>query len=422
MLKIKLINVPIKGLPYTFERGGETRTFLTALFKNNGEYKDTNWVITEGGDLNNTRYRAVYGAVTTWIDISEHNGTTAAVHAQLPNDKIWQINLIRLLRNYCESTTSSEHKPYIESYESDNQLSPEVIDELAKAITPTKGFAERQYVLCDPDEPFFVLLGRDPQAPRLVDNWANLRSYSTDPDDAPKSKQAKEIAVAMAKYREANPTRGLSKQVYEQILQLSEKRDKVILEGFPIVNDNNKAFFIDSELVEPTALEGNIFTAPLRMNCQMDLIALSLRPDVSATAELSPDIAIKNIYMQIDDAVVKFPLDGAIKYLRTVPGHPDFVIVNLSQFFDIDNNTVDQHGVKLKFLKGEKIKFTVSANIRGDISKSMGSTQVLAGNTQIVNVNAAYPQDIPNLEELVEVVKGAKFIGFDLHYELVQLA
>lgn len=31
------------------------------------------------------------------------------------------------------------------------------------------------YENADPDEPMFILLGRDPDGPRLVDEWANAR-------------------------------------------------------------------------------------------------------------------------------------------------------------------------------------------------------------------------------------------------------
>jgi hypothetical protein len=53
------------------------------------------------------------------------------------------------------------------------------------------------YANAHPDEPMFVLLGRDPIAPFLVGWWAGLRS-SLDPNaDEAKLKEALEVAHAM---------------------------------------------------------------------------------------------------------------------------------------------------------------------------------------------------------------------------------
>lgn len=51
------------------------------------------------------------------------------------------------------------------------------------------------YANADPDEPMFVLLGRDPFAPDLVDTWADLREAAG--DDPRKVQEARQCAEAM---------------------------------------------------------------------------------------------------------------------------------------------------------------------------------------------------------------------------------
>src|SRR5271154_947158 len=53
------------------------------------------------------------------------------------------------------------------------------------------------YAVADPDEPMFVLLGRDPIAPFLVGWWAGLKSVHDPNADAAKIKEAMETAKAM---------------------------------------------------------------------------------------------------------------------------------------------------------------------------------------------------------------------------------
>lgn len=54
------------------------------------------------------------------------------------------------------------------------------------------------YANADPDEPMFVLLGRDPDAVILVRLWALLRAHRNDPDDETKIKEAIACSDAMA--------------------------------------------------------------------------------------------------------------------------------------------------------------------------------------------------------------------------------
>lgn len=55
------------------------------------------------------------------------------------------------------------------------------------------------YSKADPDEPMFVLLGRDPLAPFLVSLWASLRQQLRDEDD-PKAAEANLCAESMVSY------------------------------------------------------------------------------------------------------------------------------------------------------------------------------------------------------------------------------
>lgn len=51
------------------------------------------------------------------------------------------------------------------------------------------------YENAHPDEPMFILLGRDPFAPDLVAAWADLREAAG--DDPEKVREARECAAAM---------------------------------------------------------------------------------------------------------------------------------------------------------------------------------------------------------------------------------
>lgn len=91
---------------------------------------------------------------------------------------------------------------------------PAILDEWAKMMTPTEGFSERQYIINNKDEPFFVLLGRDPQAPGLVNAWADLRECCPT-DDKVKIDEARQIANAMEEYKKNVPKPGMSIEEYE---------------------------------------------------------------------------------------------------------------------------------------------------------------------------------------------------------------
>lgn len=56
------------------------------------------------------------------------------------------------------------------------------------------------YKAAEPDEPMFVLLARDPQAPDLVRQWAARRQNT----ESKKAKEAFDCANAMIKWRKEN--------------------------------------------------------------------------------------------------------------------------------------------------------------------------------------------------------------------------
>jgi hypothetical protein len=78
----------------------------------------------------------------------------------------------------------------------------------AKLAIAKQHLASTEVIHRQPGEPFFVLQGRDPQAPGLVYRWAVDRSKLEGADHS-KVMEAKTIAHAMRDFKEANPTIGL---------------------------------------------------------------------------------------------------------------------------------------------------------------------------------------------------------------------
>ncbi len=62
------------------------------------------------------------------------------------------------------------------------------------------------------NEPSFVLLGRDPQAPDLVEQWA-IKRQELEPTSG-KPSMARDIAEKMRTYKVANPGKGMSADLY----------------------------------------------------------------------------------------------------------------------------------------------------------------------------------------------------------------
>lgn len=74
-------------------------------------------------------------------------------------------------------------------------------------------YEEHEYIICEKGEPFFVLLGRDPQAPTLVAKWAHMRAKM---EDTPKVQDAFRKAYEMVEWKGTHPDIGLSKEIYDQ--------------------------------------------------------------------------------------------------------------------------------------------------------------------------------------------------------------
>ena len=90
---------------------------------------------------------------------------------------------------------------------SDVLFSEEIWDTPDTTITPTM-------LHHHPDEPFFVLLGRDPQAPDLVKTWAADRER-VEPA-SPKIAEALQCAVAMMNYKTLHPDMGVSRELFKK--------------------------------------------------------------------------------------------------------------------------------------------------------------------------------------------------------------
>lgn len=59
------------------------------------------------------------------------------------------------------------------------------------------------YENADPDEPMFVLLARDPMAPRLVEQWAREREWAG--EKPAKVDEARQCAHAMRQWTAGGP-------------------------------------------------------------------------------------------------------------------------------------------------------------------------------------------------------------------------
>ena len=72
--------------------------------------------------------------------------------------------------------------------------------------------AKKHRIRCASGEPYFVLLGRDPQAPSLVRRWARERELA-EPDDW-KVPEARIISESMENFKTNNPSLGMARLTY----------------------------------------------------------------------------------------------------------------------------------------------------------------------------------------------------------------
>jgi len=87
------------------------------------------------------------------------------------------------------------------------------------------------YANAEPDEPMFVLLGRDRHAPALVWLWAVLREL--DDEDAAKIREARECAVSMIDWSadRGREVVGVSTSVLAGVLELIRAANHAVLKG-----------------------------------------------------------------------------------------------------------------------------------------------------------------------------------------------
>ena len=83
----------------------------------------------------------------------------------------------------------------------------------------------------EPDEPMFTLLARDPQAPKLVEQWAAerwaraLRSNDPQSDDAKKALEAWRCAADMRTWRQSRgmPAAPSSDHAFERVYTVRDR-------------------------------------------------------------------------------------------------------------------------------------------------------------------------------------------------------
>lgn len=86
-----------------------------------------------------------------------------------------------------------------------------------------------------PDEPYFVLLARDPQAPKLIEAWARDRRSRVMNREAPESDsamvaEAEDCARQMRQWREANQGRWRLPSRFEYLVWLGKAERPVKVE------------------------------------------------------------------------------------------------------------------------------------------------------------------------------------------------
>lgn len=82
----------------------------------------------------------------------------------------------------------------------------------------------KEWIVKNPDEPYFILLGRDPQAPDLVRTWANdrLKAVTDDLEAQKKAHSAFLIASAMQQYKLAHPEIGMPAELHAPALSMQD--------------------------------------------------------------------------------------------------------------------------------------------------------------------------------------------------------
>ncbi len=115
------------------------------------------------------------------------------------------------------------------------------------------------YANAEPDEPLFVLMGRDPHAPTLVWLWSILRELSG--EDPAKVQEARECVVAMIEYatlKRGKRVHGLGESVLAGVMELIRGAnygvEKAMANNEPMTAENVRLFLSKTALEEPAPI------------------------------------------------------------------------------------------------------------------------------------------------------------------------
>lgn len=111
--------------------------------------------------------------------------------------------------------TNRQKNPYLEVEGDPQAVAAYLLKDTEPMVNKYGTFGVTIYM--QPGEPFFVLLGRDPQAPDLIEAWAADRLQMEEGN--PKATQAFEIAAMMRAYKDANPDVGMPAVLYNNFLE-----------------------------------------------------------------------------------------------------------------------------------------------------------------------------------------------------------
>jgi len=189
----------------------------------------------EGGMLDGRTFRLRSSSYETWGTLTEEDDTAIMELTEKPGRALFHcpcdlhVELLRAVRNMVEVLEVDYALDVTFDYVGKPNINITMAEDVVAMIkTQIHGFSKRIYINRRMNEPFFVLLGRDPQAPDLVRNWALLRTqcYTGSSSDATKVEEAALIADAMESYKNEFPEFGLSIEEYERGLNNKRANDR----------------------------------------------------------------------------------------------------------------------------------------------------------------------------------------------------
>ena len=99
--------------------------------------------------------------------------------------------------------------------DNDHVITTRPLTSIEAMLVESLRIAKEREIKCNINEPYFVLLGRDPQAPDLVNKWLVEREQMEGKTN--KVLSAKQIANEMKVYKENNPHVGLLQTFYDAL-------------------------------------------------------------------------------------------------------------------------------------------------------------------------------------------------------------